>query len=116
MSDTFWIVLYTHRHGTDVGLMWQEAEPTEEEMIATLDGAWEGQDPLHPEEDYRDDERVEAYGPYHVERQAPEGRLQVSVHVLRGVADDVQVTDAQGHPVEFNLEMNDEDIREIEDD
>jgi hypothetical protein len=60
--STFWVVLYRHRHGIDVALMWQKEEPTEGQMIETLGDAWEG---LGTEAD-RADESVEARGPYAV--------------------------------------------------
>lgn len=66
VEGTFWVVLYHHRHGVDVGIMWQDQEPTEEEMIASLGDAWEG--PGSQED--REDERVEAYGPYHCPPEA----------------------------------------------
>jgi hypothetical protein len=51
---TFWIIRYYHKHGDDCWPMFQETEPTEEEMTSDLAN-------YEPE---REDEGLEVYGPF----------------------------------------------------
>lgn len=61
-----WIILYDHRHGNDVWPMFQDEEPTVEQMTADL-SCWEGEGscPEHPERE-REDEWISATGPFDV--------------------------------------------------
>lgn len=54
-SSQLWIVVYSHRHGTDVWPLYQAEMPAEEDIIEKLeeDGTWDGED-----------EYVEIRGPF----------------------------------------------------
>lgn len=79
-SKPLWIVVYHHRHGTDVYPFFQEEEPSQTQMIQFLDKitTYEGDRPedCQPEgwdydNDVDEDESVEAVGPWHFDPHSP---------------------------------------------
>jgi hypothetical protein len=75
-SKPLWIVVYHHRHGTDVWPVYQEEEPDEVQRIKLISQYTTYEGPLPEEmqdEDYDpdDDEWTEAVGPWRFDPHSP---------------------------------------------
>jgi hypothetical protein len=98
----FWVTLYRHRHGIDVGVMYQKDEPSTAEMVATLGSAWE---PNH-------DEEVEARGPYYAPATFA-GKLQAHIFVnpLSGAYGGIEIRDTHGNLLPFDCEVSGKNVK-----
>lgn len=64
-----WIAVYDHRHGQDAWPLFQQYEPTLEQLLetdSTFNDMWEGDRPGEEPGDFRQDEAITFHGPYDI--------------------------------------------------